>query len=68
MTSKEKNPALDENQGEGNKEAGRIYNEQQRQFVAEGKVEKGAQEAKEALDQPSVTCRWTISQEGQGSL
>ena len=52
MSSEERNPALGGNQGEGNREAGRIYNEEQQKFVAEGKVEKGAKEAKEAVEGP----------------
>ena len=52
MATKDRNPALGGNQGEGNKEAGRIYTEEQREFVAEGKVEEGAKKAKEAFEGP----------------
>jgi hypothetical protein len=45
------NPAADaannpENQGEGNREAARRYNEDQQQFVQSGKVEQAAEDAK----------------------
>ncbi len=50
MATEDKNPALGGNQGEGNKEAARVYNKEQQQFVAEGKVEEGAQEAKAAVE------------------
>jgi hypothetical protein len=40
------------NEGEGNKTAGRQYNEAQRRFVESGKVEDKAREAEEALDGP----------------
>jgi len=39
----------DRNQGEGNREAARRYNEAQRKFVESGKVEKSAEEAKRAV-------------------
>lgn len=38
------------NQGEGNREAGRVYDEEQKKFVEEGKVDKAAGEAKAAVD------------------
>jgi hypothetical protein len=38
------------NQGEGNREAARRYNEATRDFVKSGKVEKKAQEAKRAVE------------------
>jgi hypothetical protein len=38
------------NEGEGNKTAGRQYNEAQRRFVESGQVEDKAREAEEALD------------------
>jgi len=43
------------NEGEGNKTAGRQYNEAQRRFVESGQVEDKAREAKEALDGPEKT-------------
>ena len=43
------------NEGEGNKTAGRRYNEAQRRFVESGKVEDKAREAEEALDGPEHT-------------
>jgi hypothetical protein len=52
MTTDDRNPALGGNQGEGNREAGRIYNKEQQEFVKEGKVEHGAQEAKAAFEGP----------------
>ena len=38
------------NEGEGNKTAAREYNDAQRRFVNEGKVEAGARDAERALD------------------
>jgi hypothetical protein len=52
MATEDRNPALGGNQGEGNREAGRIYNKEQQEFVKEGKVEQGAQEAKAAVEGP----------------
>ena len=52
MATKDRNPALGGNQGEGNREAARIYNKEQQEFVAEGKVEEGAKEAKKAVEGP----------------
>ena len=43
-----------DNQGEGNREAARHYNEAQQEFAESGKVEKAAQEAKKALDGPEA--------------
>jgi hypothetical protein len=43
------------NEGEGNKTAGRQYNEAQRRFVESGQVEDKAREAKKALDGPEKT-------------
>lgn len=40
------------NEGEGNKTAAREYNEAQRRFVNEGKVEPSARDAERALDGP----------------
>jgi hypothetical protein len=39
-----------QNQGEGNREAARQYNEQTREFVEAGKVDPKAAEAAKALD------------------
>jgi len=38
------------NQGEGNREAAREYNEQQRQYVNEGHTGEDAEKAKKALE------------------
>ncbi|NJO67667.1 MAG: hypothetical protein HC826_01650 [Rhodospirillales bacterium] len=38
------------NQGEGNREAAKAYNEQQHDFVEQGRVEKAADEAREAIE------------------
>jgi hypothetical protein len=43
------------NEGEGNKTAGRQYNEAQRRFVESGQVEDKAREAEKALDGPEKT-------------
>ncbi|MBV9014054.1 MAG: hypothetical protein JO058_00190 [Alphaproteobacteria bacterium] len=43
------------NEGEGNKTAGRQYNEAQRRFVESGQVEDKAREAEKALDAPERT-------------
>ena len=40
----------DKNQGEGNREAAREYNEQTQKFVKAGSVEEFAREAVQALD------------------
>jgi hypothetical protein len=45
MSSKEKMPATGANQGEGDREAARRYNQDQQQFVQSGKVEDGARRA-----------------------
>lgn len=42
--------ADDELQGEGNRSADRRYRDATRQFIAEGKVAKAAEEARRALD------------------
>ena len=39
-------------QGEGNYEAGRRFQKEEREFVKSGQVEKKAHEAEEALDGP----------------
>jgi hypothetical protein len=41
-----------QNEGEGNKTAARAYNEAQRRFIKEGKVEAAARDAEQALDGP----------------
>ena len=38
------------NQGEGNRDAARHYNENTREFVKSGKVEQAAQDAKKAFE------------------
>lgn len=38
------------NEGEGNKTAARRYNEDQQEFVKDGKVDRAAKEAREALE------------------
>jgi hypothetical protein len=43
------------NEGEGNKTAGRQYNEAQRRFVQSGQVEDKARKAEKALDGPDKT-------------
>jgi len=43
------------NEGEGNKTAGRQYNEAQRRFVESGQVEDKAREAEKALEGPEQT-------------
>ena len=46
MSGKEKSPPDATNQGEGDREAARRYNEDQRQFVQSGKVGQAAEQAK----------------------
>jgi hypothetical protein len=41
---------FDGNQGEGNREAAKAYNEETQRFVEAGKVEKSAAEAKAAVE------------------
>ena len=43
------------NQGEGNPEAARRFNDAQEEFVRNGPVEEKAREAREALDGPEAT-------------
>jgi hypothetical protein len=38
------------NEGEGNKTAARHYNEDQHEFVKDGKVQKAAQDAEQAIE------------------
>ena len=38
------------NEGEGNKTAGREFNQKQKQFAESGKVDKAARDAEHALD------------------
>lgn len=40
------------NQGEGNREAAKAYNEEAQRFVKAGKVESGAADAKAAVEGP----------------
>jgi hypothetical protein len=47
MTDDRKTPETPVNQGEGNREAAREYNEQTREFVRSGKVEDAARQAGE---------------------
>jgi hypothetical protein len=46
MSDPAKMPAQGKNQGEGDREAARRYNEDQRQFVQSGKVDAAAEQAK----------------------
>jgi hypothetical protein len=46
MSSNDKAPAGDKNQGEGDREAARRYNEDQQAFVQSGKVKQAAEDAK----------------------
>ena len=46
MSDPTKMPAQGKNQGEGDREAARRYNEDQRQFVQSGKVDAAAEQAK----------------------
>jgi len=57
MNEKSKQPDLSSsrNEGEGNKTAGRQYNEAQRRFVESGQVEDKARAAEEALAGPEKT-------------
>ncbi len=50
--SKQPQDSTQQNEGEGNRTAGREYNEAQRRFVESGKVDKKAREAEHALDTP----------------
>lgn len=43
-------PRAPDNQGEGNREAARAYNEKQQRFVEQGKVDEAAQKAKRDLE------------------
>lgn len=50
--SGEEKKRFDGNQGEGNREAGKAYNEETQRFVEAGKVEASAAEAKAAVEGP----------------
>jgi len=50
--SKHTDTSSSRNEGEGNKTAGRQYNEAQRRFVESGQVEDKAREAEKALEGP----------------
>jgi hypothetical protein len=53
---KPRNP--DQNQGEGDRRSARLYNRDVRRFVADGKVEEAAREAKEFVERdPSAAER-----------
>jgi hypothetical protein len=43
-----------DNQGEGNREAARHYNDAQHKFAESGKVDKAAEDAKKAIDGPEA--------------
>ena len=43
-----------DNQGEGNRDAARHYNDAQHKFAESGKVDKAAEDAKKALDGPEA--------------
>ena len=51
MGDKSKSPS-DQIQGEGNYDAGRKFDAEERAFVKSGQVEKKAREAEDALDGP----------------
>ena len=51
-TTKHTDSGSSRNEGEGNKTAGRQYNEAQRRFVESGQVEDKAREAEKALEGP----------------
>jgi hypothetical protein len=53
MTDKSKNPGKDI-QGEGNYDAARKFDAEERAFVKSGQVEQKAKEAEEALDGPEA--------------
>jgi hypothetical protein len=53
MSDKSKTPS-NQVQGEGNYEAGRKFDAEERAFVKSGQVEKKAREAEEALDGPEA--------------
>ena len=46
----DENKRFEGNQGEGNREAGKAYNEETKQFVEAGKVEESAAAAKKAVE------------------
>ena len=46
MSSNDKGPAGGKNQGEGDRDAARRYNQDQREFVESGKVKQAAEQAK----------------------
>ena len=46
MSENAKTPAHGKNQGEGDREAARRYNQDQREFVQSGKVDAAAEQAK----------------------
>lgn len=48
--SDEKTKNLDGNQGEGNRGAAEVYNEETKKFVKSGKVEESAADAKKAVE------------------
>lgn len=49
MSERKDDSKFSGNQGEGNREAAREYNEQQQEFVDKGGVEKAAEQAKKAV-------------------
>ena len=50
MTERKDDRKFSGNQGEGNREAAHEFNEQQHQFVEEGRVEESAKRAKKAVE------------------
>ncbi len=50
MTEQDRKERFAGNQGEGNREAARDYNQQQRRFVEQGRVEESAERAKQATE------------------
>lgn len=57
MTDRKTTPHAPDNQGEGNREAAREYNEEQRKFVEAGRVEEAATEAAEAVESDEQRAR-----------
>ncbi|MGE0872301.1 MAG: hypothetical protein AB7P03_27325 [Kofleriaceae bacterium] len=58
-------PAEPGNQGEGDRVAARRYDDQLRQFVAEGRVERAARDAAKAVDGPEAPGLRAAEQRGK---
>lgn len=66
MTGQRRDERKGGNQGEGNREAARAYNEEQQEFVGEGRVGEAAEEAKRAVESEEERARLEeAEQEGQ---